>query len=98
MFAWRYRVVGDLALYLLDWCTSFMSFHKPGLCQHHWAAVWTVGEHCAQLWAPHYRTDSEGSGAQVLWGAAEGAGMGQPGAEELRGDLSAPTAPERRLW
>jgi len=48
-------------------------------------------EYCVQFWAPHYKTlktwnmstegqqNCEGSGAQVLWGAAEGAGIVQSG-------------------
>jgi len=55
-------------------------------------------EYCVQFWTPHYNKDiealehvsgivksSEGSGAQVLWGAAEGTGIVQSGEEEAQG-------------
>ena len=63
-----------------------------------------VPQRCVQLWAPHYKNDiealecvqhgkgqqsHEGSGAQVLWGAAEGTGVVQSGEEEAQGDLMA---------
>ena len=41
----------------------------------------------------------EGSGAQVLWGVAEGIGMVQPGEEEAQGRrYGSVQLPERRLW
>jgi len=54
-------------------------------------------KYCIQFQAPHYmkntealehvqRRSCERSGAQVLWGVAEGAGVVQSGEEEARGD------------
>ena len=41
----------------------------------------------------------EGSGAQILWGAAEGAGIVQSGEEEAQGKpCCSLQLPERRLW
>ena len=41
----------------------------------------------------------KGSGAQVLWGAAEGAGIVQPGEEEAQErPYCSVQLPERKLW